>query len=150
MKTESVNYELIFGSNRILNCPLVVEFVGRGINQQIIRFREGEDGVVLFNCWLNDPTGKSIAVVANSKVQHLAPGLKAYITGDGIKVTAPVKGMEIPILDFVKIGPRLFKLNGQFSLPGYRIVATDEGLMINTNLLSHNTFANCSAAIGLG
>jgi hypothetical protein len=150
MKSESVNYELIFGSNRILNCPLVVEFVGRGINQQIIRFREGEDGVVLFNCKLTDPNGKTVAVVANSKVQHLAEGCRADITGDGIKVTVTVKGSEIPILEFVKAGPRLFKLNGQFFLPGYRIVATDEGLMINTNLLSHNTFANCSAAIGLG
>jgi hypothetical protein len=150
MKTESGNYEILFGTNRILNCPLVVEFVGRGINQQIIRFREGEDGVVLFNCKIADPTGKTIVVVANSKVKHLAEGLQAKITGDGIKVTATVKGLEIPLLEFVKIGPRQFKLNGQFFLPGYRIVATDEGLMVNTNLFSHNTFANCSAAIGLG
>ena len=149
MKTESENYQLLFGTNLILNCPLVVEFVGRGLNQQIIRFREGEDGVVLFNCWLNDPTGKSIVVVANSKVQHLAPGLKPYITGDGIKVTALVKGLEIPVLDFVKIGPRQFKLNGQFCLPGYQIVATDDGLMVNTNLWRGNTYENCSAAIGL-
>lgn len=149
MKTESANYQLLFGSNLILNCPLVVEFVGRGLNQQIIRFREGEDGVVLFNCKMTDPTGKTIAVVANSKVQHLAEGLHENITRDGIRLTATVRGSEIPLLEFVKVGPRQFKLNGHFFLPGYHIVATDDGLMVNTNLWRGNTFENCSAAIGL-
>jgi hypothetical protein len=148
MKTEAKKYELIFGSNIIQNCTHAIEFVGKGINKQIIRFVEGEDGTVLFNCRVTDEAGKTVAVIANSKVQHLAEGFRADITKEGIKVTGA--GSTDPLLDFVKIGPRRFKLNGQFFLPGYRIIATDEALLINGMILDHNEFVNCSAAIGLG
>jgi len=42
MKIEAENYEVVFGSNLILECGRVVEIVGKGINKQFIRFREGE------------------------------------------------------------------------------------------------------------
>ena len=148
MKTVAKNYELLFGSNIIRNCSLAIEFVGKGINKQVIRFVEGEDGTVLFNCRVTDEEGETVAIVANSKVQHLAEGFRADITGDGIKVTGGES--KDPLLDFVKIGPRKFKLNGQFFLPGYKIIATDEALLINRMMIDHNEFQNCSAAIGLG
>jgi hypothetical protein len=49
----------------------------------------------------------------------------------------------------VYIAPRKFKLNGIFFLPGFKIVATDDYLEINTNRIINSTFKNCSAAIGL-
>jgi hypothetical protein len=54
------------------------------------------------------------------------------------------------MLDFEEIGPKKFKLNGIFYIPGFRIVATDSYLEINTNKFVGCTFENCSAAIGLG
>jgi hypothetical protein len=148
MKADTANYELLFGSNRILKCPRAVELKGKGVNKQIIRFREGEDGVVLMDCTVTDQEGTMVVKVANSRVQHLAEGYQADITGDGIKVIT--KDSKEVWLAFVKIGPRQFKLNGRFTVPGYMVVATDDYLEINTNRFSNNTFENCSAAIGLG
>jgi hypothetical protein len=71
MKNEAGNYEVIFGSNRILNCGRVVEVVGRGVDKQFIRFREGEDRKILFECTVTDEKGDTEAKVANSRVQHI-------------------------------------------------------------------------------
>jgi len=148
MKTETENYELLFGSNKILKCSRVVELAGKGINKQIIRFREGEDGKVLMDCTVTDQAGTTVAKVANSRIQHVAQGYRADVTRDGIKVGN--EGTKEVWLEFLRIGPRSFKLNGQFFVPGYRIIATDEGLMVNSNMISQCTFDSCGAAIGLG
>lgn len=148
MKIEAENYEVIFGSNRILECKRVVEIVGKGINKQIIRFREGEDGRILFNCNVNDQEGRTVAKVANSIIQHVMEGYEANITNEGIKVINKITG-DI-WLEFVYLSPRKFKLNGIFFLPGYKIIATDDYLEINTNKISNCTFKNCSSVIGLG
>jgi ethanolamine utilization protein EutA (predicted chaperonin) len=148
MKTETENYELLFGSNRILKCGKVVELVGKGINKQIIRFREGEDGKVLMDCTVTNQSGSTVARVVNSRVQYVAQGYRANVIGEGIKVINV--GTKEIWLEFVRTGPRTFKLNGQFFVPGYRIIATDEGLMIDTNMISRCTFESCGAAIGLG
>jgi len=148
MKYEAENYEVVFGSNLIQECGKVVELVGKGINKQIIRFRDGEDGKVLFNCSVNDENGKTIAKIANSKVQHLRQGFKASISANTIKVWNEATG-EV-WLEFEEIGPRKFKLNGIFYLPGYRIVANDDHLDVNGLRMSNNIFRNFSAAIGLG
>ena len=148
MKIEAENYEVIFGSNRILECKRVVEIVGKGVNKQIIRFREGEDGRILFNCNVNDQEGRTVAKVANSIIQHVMEGYEANITNEGIKVINKITG-DI-WLEFVYLSPRKFKLNGIFFLPGYKIIATDDYLEINTNKISNCTFKNCSSVIGLG
>jgi hypothetical protein len=147
MKYEAENYEVIFGSNLIQECGKVVELVGKGINQQIIRFRVGEDGKVLFNCSVKDENGKTAVKVANSKIQHVQKGFNVDISSAGIKVWDESTG-EV-WLEFVELGPRKFKLNGIFYLPGYKIVARDEYLDINTNRIANCTFGSCSAAIGL-
>jgi hypothetical protein len=147
MKYEAENYEVIFGSNLIQECGKVLELRGKGINKQIIRFRVGEDGKVLFNCSVKDESGTTITKVANSKVQHLRQGFKADISSSAIKVWNESTG-EV-WLEFVELGPRKFKLNGIFYLPGYKIVARDEYLDINTNRIANCSFGSCSAAIGL-
>jgi hypothetical protein len=86
MKIEAENYEVIFGSNQILECGKVIELKGKGVNKQFIRFREGEDGKILFNCTVTDQNGRTIVRVANSKVQHIKQGYKADIMANGIKV----------------------------------------------------------------
>jgi len=148
MKTETENYELLFGSNRILKCGKAVELVGKGINKQIIRFREGEDGKVLMGCTVRDQSGSIVAIVANSRVQHVAQGYRADVTREGIRVIS--EGMREVWLEFIRTGPGTLKLNGQFFVPGYRIIASDEGLMINGNKISRCTFESCGAAVGLG
>ena len=148
MKYEAENYEVIFGSNLIQECGKVVELVGKGINKQIIRFRVGEDGKVLFNCSVKDESGTTIAKVANSKVQHLRQGFKADISSNTIKIWNETAGDVL--LEFAQLGPRKFKLNGFFYLPGYRIVANDDYLDVNGIRMSKNVFRNCSTAIGLG
>jgi len=148
MKIEAENYEVVFGSNLISECGRAIEIVGKGINKQIIRFREGEDGKILFNCTVKDKEGKTVAKVANSIVQHVMKGYEAKISNDGIKVINESTG-DI-WLEFAYISPRKFKLNGIFFLPGYKIIATDDYLEINTNRISNCTFKSCSAAIGLG
>jgi hypothetical protein len=148
MKIEAENYEVVFGSNLISECGRVIEIVGKGINKQIIRFREGEDGKILFNCTVKDQKGKTVAKVANSIIQYVRKGYEAKITGDGIKVVNESTG-DI-WLEFSYVSPRKFKLNGIFFLPGYKIIATDDYLEINKNRISNCTFKSCSAAIGLG
>jgi|GEM_PF-969123 len=145
MKYEAENYEVIFGSNLISKCRKVVEVRGQGINKQIIRFRVGEDGKILFNSSVNDEKGKTVVKVANSKIQHVQKGFKVDISPNAIKVWNESTG-EI-WLEFAELGPRKFKLNGIFYLPGYKIVATDEYLDINTNKISNCTFKSCSAAL---
>lgn len=148
MKIEAENYEVVFGSNLISECGRVIEIVSKGINKQIIRFREGENGKIMFNCTVKNQEGKTVAKVANSIIQHAMKGYEAQITDDGIKVIDESTG-DI-WLEFVYISPRKFKLNGIFFLPGYKIIATDDYLEINTNRISNCTFKSCSAAIGLG
>ena len=151
MKTEAENYEVIFGSNRILNCGKVIEIIGKGINKQFIRFREGEDGKILFSCTITDQDGQTVAKIANSLVRHIKPGYKVDTSDKGIKVWNESTGTVW--LEFVHIGSRTFKLNGIFFLPGFKIVATDNYLeinKINTTRMSNDTFESCSAAIGLG
>jgi len=75
-------------------------------------------------------------------------GYKAEITDVGLKIVH--EATRDIWLEFVCIGLRKFKLNGIFFLPGYKIVANDDYLEFNTNRISNCTFANCSAAIGLG
>ena len=148
MKIEAENYEVVFGSNLISECGRVIEIIGKGINKQIIRFREGEDGKILFNCVVKDQEGKTVAKVANSIVQHVMKGYEAQITNDGIKVIN--ESTRDIWLEFAYISSRKFKLNGIFFLPGYKIIATDDYLDINTNRISNCTFNSCSAVIGLG
>lgn len=147
MKIESKNYEIIFGSNLISKCGKVIELAGKGINKQIIRFREGEDGKILFDCIIKNKEGNTVARIANSLTQYIMEGYEAQIIEDGIKIINKKTG-DI-WLEFAYIGPRKFKLNGIFFLPGYKIVATDKYLKINTNEISNCIFSSCSAAIGL-
>ena len=147
MKTDAENYEVLFGTNRILKCGRVVEIAEKGLNKQFARFREGEDRKILFECTVTDEKGDTVIKVANSRVQHAAPGYKAEISDTAIKVVNEATGDVW--LEFASIGPRSFKLNGIFFLPGYRIIATDRGLDVNSNVLVGNTFVNCAAAIGL-
>lgn len=81
-------------------------------------------------------------------LQHVKEGYRAEISDNGVRIVHEATG-EV-WLEFLCIGPRQFKLNGIFFLPGYKIVATDDYLEINTNRISNCMFANCSAAIGLG
>jgi hypothetical protein len=148
MKKETKNYELLFGTNTIAKCGKVVELVGKGVNKQIIRFREGADGAVLMDCTVADQSGKTVVRVANSRVQHVAPGFRPDVTRDGIKVVN--ESTKEIWLEFIRLGPGKFKLNGQFYVPGYRIIATDQGLMVNGIMISQCTFDSCGAAIGLG
>lgn len=148
MKVDTENYLVIFGSNQITDCGKVIEFAGKGFNKQILRFREGSDKKVLCDCTVKDQKGNTVAKIANNKIQHIMQGYKAEVTDNGIKVINETTG-DI-WLEFVCIGPRKFKLNGIFFLPGYKIIATDDYLEINTNRISNCTFSNCSAAIGLG
>jgi len=122
--------------------------VGKGVSKQLVRFREGEDGKILFECTVTDETNTTVAKIANSRVQHIAPGYKADISESGMKVMNEATGDVW--LEFVSIGPRCFKLNGIFFLPGYKVIATDRGLDVNSLLMVGNTFENCAAAIGLG
>ena len=147
MKIEAENYEVVFGSNLISECGRVIEIVGKGMNKQIIRFREGEDGKILFNCTVKDQEGETVAKVANSIIQHVMKGYQAEITDDGIKIINKSTG-DI-WLEFSYMSPRKFKLNGIFFLPGHKIIATDNYLEINTNRISNCTFKSCSAAIGI-
>jgi hypothetical protein len=87
MKLEATNYEVIFGSNRILQCRGVCELVGKGINKQIIRFRDCEDGKILFECKVADPKARTVVKVANSIVQHVSKGYKADVSDKRIKIT---------------------------------------------------------------
>jgi ligand-binding sensor domain-containing protein len=151
MKIEAENYEVVFGSNQVLKCGKVIELTGKGINKQIIRFREGEDGKIVFNCTIADQDGQTVAKIANCLVQHIKPGYRVDTSDKGIKVLNESTG-EV-WLEFVHIGSRKFKLNGIFFLPGFKIVATDNYLeinKINTIRMSNNTFESCSVAIGLG
>ncbi len=147
MKIEAEKYEVIFGSNFISECPRVIKLIGKGINKQIMRFREGEDGKILFDCTVKDKKGNTVTRIANSLTQYVMKGYKTQITDDGIKVINKNTG-DI-WLEFAFVSPRKFKLNGIFFLPGYKIVATDEYLEINTNRISNCKFSSCSAAIGL-
>jgi len=142
------NYELVFGSNLILKCGKAVELIGKGINEQIIRFREGEDGRILFNCTIKDENKITVAEIADSRAQHLREGYKADISKDTIKIVKESTGDVW--LEFARIGWRKFRLNGRFFLPGYKIIATDDYLEINANRVSDAAFENCSAAIGIG
>jgi hypothetical protein len=151
MKTEEEKFEVIFGSNRILNCGKVIEIIGKEIHKQFIKFKEGEDGKILFSCNITDQDGQTVARIANSLVQHITPGYRVDTSDKGIRVLH--ESTDAVWLEFVYIGSRSFKLNGIFFLPGFKIVATDNYLeinKINTTRMSNNTFESCSAAIGLG
>lgn len=147
MKIEAENYEVIFGSNLISKCGRVIELVGKGINKQIIRFREGEDGKILFDCTVKDQEGNTVARIANSLTQYVMERYEAQITDEWIKIINKTTG-DI-WLEFDYVSPRKFKLNGIFFLPGHKIVATDDYLKINTNKIANCVFSSCSAAIGL-
>ena len=103
MKIEAGNYEVVFGSNLISECGRVIEIIGKGINKQIIRFREGEDGKILFNCTVKDQEGETVAKIANSIIQHVMKEYIAEITDDGIKIINVSTG-DI-WLEFSCIGP---------------------------------------------
>lgn len=113
MKIEAENYEVIFGSNQVLNCGKVIELTGKGFNKQIIRFKEGEDGKILFSCTITDQDGQTVAKIANCLVQHIKQGYRVDTSDKGIKVLNESTG-EV-WLEFVHLGSRKFKLNGIFS-----------------------------------
>ncbi len=92
MKVEAENYMVIFGSNQIMNCPKVIELKGKGINKQIIRFREGDDMKILFDCTVKDQKGKTVTKIANSILQHFMQGYKAEITDVGLKIIHEATG----------------------------------------------------------
>lgn len=148
MRKEATHYQVIFGSNLITECPSVIKLEGKGINQQIIRFKIGRDGKILFDCKVKDEEGRTVTVVANSLVQHVDPDYNVDISDNGIVVKNNETGDVW--LEFVQMDANKFKLNGRFFIPGYRIIATDEYLDINTNKFIGSVFQNCSAAIGLG
>lgn len=148
MKVDAEKYTVIFGSNVITDCPRVIELKGKGINKQILRFKEGQDGKILCDCTVKNQKNETIAKIANSKLQYVAEGYRADISSEIVKIVEETT--NVIWLDFESIGPRRFKLNGMFFIPGYRIVATDDFLEINTNKISNCVFDSCSAAIGLG
>jgi hypothetical protein len=147
MKDEAEIFEVNFGSNTIKNCGSVLKIIGKGFNKQIIRFRVGEDGGILFNCSVKDESGITCVKVANSKIQFVRQGYKADVLANMIKVWKESTGTVL--LEFVQTEPRKFKLNGIFYVPGIRIMATDASLDVNGKRIIGNTFDSCSAAIGL-
>ncbi len=148
MKSEAENCTILFGSCIIQNCRYVIEFVGKGINRQIMRFREGEDGTVLFDGKVYDATGKTVLVIANSKIQYLEEGHNAEVTPHSIIVGEKNAPLKI-LFELIRLQPRRFLLSGHFFLPGYEILAADNGLFINGELHFREAYINLSAAIGL-
>ena len=148
VKSKTKNYELIFGSNLIHNCPGVINFAGKGINKQPIVFREGEDGKILLNCHVKDKQGNTVVKLHNSNPVHVNEEYDINIEDKQILVTN--KSSKDIWLDFSEIEPNVFKINGIFFLPGYEIVATDEYLRINGSYYSYCESHSSLNAFGLG
>ena len=146
-KEPAEKYKLIFGSNIIENCSHIISIEGSGVNKEIVRFRIGGDGKLLMNCTVKDINDKTIAKVHNSKFVHVNEAFEGSILDDGLLVSH--KETKEVYLEFRYINPYEVKVNGIFSVLGKKIVATDNGLLINGLSLKNNTFSSCGAAIGL-
>ena len=146
-KEPAEKYKLIFGSNIIENCSHIISIAGSGVNKEIIRIRIGSDGKLLMNCTVKDINDKTIAKVHNSKFVHVNEAFEGSILDDGLLVSH--KETKEVYLEFRYIDPYEVKVNGIFSVLGKKIVATDNGLLINGLSLKNTTFSSCGAAIGL-
>jgi len=147
-KQRADKYELIFGSNRIVNCGSVIKIEGRGVNQEIIRLRRGGDGKLLLNCQVKDNAGNTLAKIHNSKPVHIDTNFECDVSEKHIIVREKKSG-EI-YLEFQYLGGNRLKINGIFWIQGKKIIASDDGLQIGGILMKDNTFQSCGAAIGLG
>ncbi len=147
-RPKAENYELLFGSNRILNCGSVVRLEGRGVKQEFIRLREGRDGKLLVTIKVRDKEDRTTVVVNNGRVAHVAKGLEVETLPSGLVIRDTASRQVI--LELQDLGGRKLKVNGVFWVAGRRIVATDEGLQIDGVRLARNTIDSCGAAIGIG
>lgn len=153
VKVEAKNYEVQIGTFKIINCEGTINLVGKGLNKQPFRFREGEDGKILLNCTIWDQKRDKVVVLHNSIVQHSQEGYDTQIEDKRIVVTN--KATEDIWLDFEEISPNHFKINGIFYYPDIEIFITDTLLKVKTStnygeFKGKTTFSNCSNVLGIG
>ena len=147
-KRNASEYELVFGTNRILNCGSVVKIQGKGVNQEIIRLRIGSDGKLMVNCQVKDEYGNTIAKIHNNTFVHVNEAYEGISTENGLLVLHSETGEKY--LDFEHLGGKKINVNGIFWVAGRKIIATDEGLKLNGITMKNNTFDSCGSAIALG
>jgi len=148
VKVEAKNYTVVVGSNLVMNCNGVINLVGSGLCKQPFRFREGSYGEIFLNCTILDEEGNKVLVLVNNIPKKVMDGYEIEIEENRILLRNKATG-EV-WLNFSKLGPRNFKLNGILHYPGIKIVATDQHLTVNGMTLSHNTFVNCENLLSIG
>jgi hypothetical protein len=148
MKKTIPNYELVFGSNTILQCDGIIGFEGKAKDKDLITFKEDENGNILVNCTLKDDYGETVAELRNGELVQIKDGYLKQTAGSDMRIINEFTG-DI-WLEVSSLGPQKLKINGIFFFSGYKIVATDDYLKINDSItFSSNTFDNCSNIIGL-
>ncbi len=148
MKKLTTNYEVVFGSNAILNCDGIISFKDKGKNQELIKFKEGKDGKILVKCTLIDDQGEIVAELHDGELVKIKERYLKQTAGSDIRIINEFTGDVW--LEVSSLGPQKLKINRIFLLPGFKMVATDDYLKINDSItFSSNIFENCSDIMGL-
>lgn len=152
MKVKSKNYEVVFGSNTILNNDGNIDLL-KGINQEPFKFKEDNNGDLVLSCTLRDQNGDTVVELSDSVLQHMNSDeyyIDLFENFDLVRIMLINKFTGCIWLDFEEMGPNKIKLNGKFYVDGQKLVATDECLTINEGTrLSHNIKQNFRELITL-
>ncbi|MBZ2167025.1 hypothetical protein [Methanobacterium spitsbergense] len=155
VKVEAKNFNVDLGSNKAINCNGVINLVGKGLNKQPLRFREGDDGKILLNCTLRNKKGDPIVVLNNSNSIQNLPTKDEYDTKiENKRIVVTNKTTKEILLDFKEISPNHFKITGIFYFPDIKILITDEFMEITTKTNRLKTSGqkniNCLNVVNIG
>lgn len=130
-------YDIIFGSNSLVECEGLVRVVRANSDEESIIFNEDGNGNVVLNCTIKDMNGDVIVQVNNGNIVKLDD--KYYLKENG-SITIIDKDSEFVILDFENLEFNRYKLNGIFFISGREVIATDESLLVSGSVISNNLY----------
>ncbi|MDE2215194.1 MAG: hypothetical protein KGJ61_08790 [Candidatus Omnitrophica bacterium] len=125
LRTEEGPYQVMFGSNIFINTPNIL-IVG-GVPLVTMKVVNGE---LLVSAIIYDGDGGVIAMIKDNKwIYQRSKNFKKEVRLNLIKIW---DGQNRLLLDCEMLSNTRIKLNGVFRKDGSEIIATDEGLRINS------------------
>ncbi|MGZ7117777.1 MAG: hypothetical protein ACXVHS_10090 [Methanobacterium sp.] len=144
---EDGKYTVKIGSNLVLNCDGCINLVGKELNKEPIRFREGDGGKIFLDCTVYNQECNVVFELVNNFPKNVMDDFEVQIENSRIVVIE--KSTANYWFDFLKLGPNDFRLNGRFYYPGIEIMITDEYLIVNGHPLTFKTFTNCENVLNI-
>ena len=134
-----MTYEVIFGSNVLMDCEGKVYVVEGSSNEENIIFSESDDGKILLNCAVKDKKGNTVVKIENSSVINVND---RYDLKEDNFITVTNKDTVGGFVELWRFGSNRFILNGKFYISGHEIIATDKQLKFDSSTFSNNMFKN--------